>query len=217
MLAAFRELERSCDFVVCEGTDFVGAAPALDFDLNANLANQLGCPVLVVINGAASADVVEEVQLARELLQRKGCVLFGVIVNRVAPDAVGEVEARLAPNTGEEWVYVMPENAELDLPERGRGPGRARRALGARGRRRCSSATCATVRVAAMSVEHFIEDLEDGDARGRAGRSFGHRRRLPGLHPLADLPGGLGAAADRRLRALCDGAATARDLSVPGA
>ncbi len=35
VLTAYRELERRCDFVVCEGTDFVGATPALDFDLNA--------------------------------------------------------------------------------------------------------------------------------------------------------------------------------------
>jgi phosphate acetyltransferase len=161
VLAAFRELERSCDFVVCEGTDFVGAAPALDFDLNANLANQLGCPVLVVINGAASADIVEEVQLARELLQRKGCVLFGVIVNRVEPDAVGEVEARLAPNTGEEWVYVMPENAELDHPS----VGEVQAALGARSvfaSAEMLERDVRAVRVAAMSVEHFIEDLEEG-------------------------------------------------------
>lgn len=161
VLASFRELERECDFVVCEGTDFVGAAPALDFDLNANLANQLGCPVLVVINGAASADIVEEVQLARELLQRKGCVLFGVIVNRVEPDAVGEVEARLAPNTGEEWVYVMPENAELDHPS----VGEVQAALGARSvfaAGEMLERDVRAVRVAAMSVEHFIEDLEEG-------------------------------------------------------
>ena len=107
VLTAYRELERHCDFVVCEGTDFVGSAPALDFDLNANLANQLGCPVLVVVNGAASADIVEEVQLAREELQRKDCELFGVIVNRVAPDAVDEVEARLAPNTGQESFGII--------------------------------------------------------------------------------------------------------------
>ncbi len=55
VLAAYRELAGRCDFVVCEGTDFAGATPALDFDLNANLANQLGCPVLVVVNGAAAA------------------------------------------------------------------------------------------------------------------------------------------------------------------
>ncbi len=161
VLAAYRDLERRCDFVVCEGTDFVGAPAALDFDLNANLANQLGCPVLVVINGAASVDVVEEVQLARELLARKDCALFGVIVNRVAPDAVNEVEARLAPNTGEEWVYVMPEHAELGYPS----VGEIQAALGARslaGEDGMLDRDVREVRVAAMSAEHFIDDLEDG-------------------------------------------------------
>jgi phosphate acetyltransferase len=164
VLASYRELERRCDFVVCEGTDFVGSTPALDFDLNANLANQLGCPVLVVINGAASTDVVEEVQLARESLQRKDCELFGVIVNRVAPDTVDEVEARLAPNTGQEWVYVMPEHAELAYPS----VGEIQAALGARPVLAVDAVDgmldrdVREVRVAAMSAEHFIDDLVDG-------------------------------------------------------
>jgi phosphate acetyltransferase len=161
VLTAYRELERRCDFVVCEGTDFVGSTPALDFDLNANLANQLGCPVLVVVNGAASADVVEEVQLAREELQRKDCELFGVIVNRVSPDAVDEVERRLAPHTGQEWVYVMPEQAELDYPS----VGEVQAALGARPVVAVDGQLdrdVREVRVAAMSAEHFIEDLAEG-------------------------------------------------------
>ncbi len=161
VLDSFRELERHCDFVVCEGSDFVGATPALDFDLNANLANQLGCPVLVVINGAASVDIVEEVQLARELLARKDCELFGVIVNRVAAGAVEEVERRLAPNTGEEWVYVMPEHAELGY----RTVGEIQAALGARtvlAGDGMLDRDVRAVRVAAMSAEHFIDDLEDG-------------------------------------------------------
>ncbi len=161
VLTAYRELERRCDFVVCEGTDFVGSTPALDFDLNANLANQLGCPVLVVINGAASTDIVEEVQLAREELQRKDCELFGVIVNRVAPAAVDEVETRLAPNTGQEWVYVMPEHAELGYPS----VGEIQATLGARPVLAVDGMLdrdVREVRVAAMSAEHFIEDLEDG-------------------------------------------------------
>jgi phosphate acetyltransferase len=161
VLAAYRELASRCDFVVCEGTDFVGATPALDFDLNANLANQLGCPVLVVVNGAAGGNVVEEVQLAREVLQRSGCELFGVIVNRVAPDAVREVELRLAPHTGQEWVYVMPEHPELAYPS----VGEVQAALGARpvlGVDGMLDRDVREVRVAAMSAEHFIEDLVDG-------------------------------------------------------
>jgi len=161
VLAAYRELERRCDFIVCEGTDFVGSTPALDFDLNANLANQLGCPVLVVVNAAASSDVAEQVQLAREELARKDCELFGVIVNRVAPDAVDDVEMRLAPNTGQEWVYVMPEHAELGYPS----VGEIQAALGARPVLAVDGMLdrdVRGVRVAAMSAEHFIEDLVDG-------------------------------------------------------
>ena len=44
VVASYRELERRCDVVVCEGTDFTGASPALDFDLNAGLASLLDCP-----------------------------------------------------------------------------------------------------------------------------------------------------------------------------
>jgi phosphate acetyltransferase len=161
VLTAYRELEGRCDFVVCEGTDFDSSAPALDFDLNANLANQLGAPVLVVVNALASADVVEDVQLARELLARKNCELFGVIVNRVAPADVDSVEVRLAPNTGQEWVYVMPEHAELAYPS----VGEVQAALGARPVFDIDGLLdreVRDVRVAAMSAEHFIEDLVDG-------------------------------------------------------
>lgn len=161
VLTAYKELERECEFVVCEGSDFVGAAPALDFELNANLANQLGCPVLVVVNAAAGGDVVEEVQLAREELARKSCELFGVIVNRVDPDKVDEVERALAPNTGQEWVYVMREDAELAYPS----VGEIQAALGAQtvlaAEGMLEREVC-EVRVAAMSAEHFIEDLVEG-------------------------------------------------------
>jgi len=117
--------------------------------------------VLVVLNATASGDVVEEVQLAREELQRKECELFGVIVNRVAPDAVDEVEIALAPNTGQEWVYVMPEHAELDHPS----VGEIQTALGARPVLAVDGMLdrdVRDVRVAAMSAEHFIEDLVEG-------------------------------------------------------
>ena len=61
--------------------------PALDFDLNATLANQLGCPVLVVIKGESVPGVASAVRVARASLARRSCSLFGVIVNRVASAA----------------------------------------------------------------------------------------------------------------------------------
>jgi len=52
VVEVYKALEQRCDFVLCEGTDFVGATPALAFGLNADLANELSAPVLVVVRGS---------------------------------------------------------------------------------------------------------------------------------------------------------------------
>ncbi|HEY1357708.1 MAG TPA: phosphate acetyltransferase [Thermoleophilaceae bacterium] len=156
VVAAFRGLEADSDVVVCAGGDL---------ERDAELANELGCPVLVVTTGDAPA--------AREALERKGCELFGVIVNR----ASGE-----APNVdGEEpRIYVLPEHPELGYPTVAdvAAVTGAQPLVEAAELRRASwagaSLTLPTtseellqrdvraVRIAAMSVEHFIDDLEEG-------------------------------------------------------
>ena len=46
----YKELESKCDFVLLEGTDFEGTSPAFEFDINADIAANLGSPILVVSN-----------------------------------------------------------------------------------------------------------------------------------------------------------------------
>jgi phosphate acetyltransferase len=46
----YKELERSCDFVLCEGTDFTGVSSAFELDFNAELASRIGAPILLVAN-----------------------------------------------------------------------------------------------------------------------------------------------------------------------
>jgi phosphate acetyltransferase len=161
VVESYRRLADGCDVVVCEGTDFAGAAPGLDFDLNARLANALGCPVLAVVRAASGAEAAQAVKLARESLDHKGCELFGVMVTRVPPAAAAEVSAALAPADGEPPVYVLEELPELAYPT----VGEVSSALGAevlfdpgQGMQR----EVREVRVAAMGVEHFIADLAEG-------------------------------------------------------
>src|SRR5215831_7775991 len=113
VVAAYKELERRCDFVVCEGSDFTGAAPALDFGRNADLANELGCPVLVVVRGGAPEETAASVKAARSALEFKNCSIFGVLVNRAPEDGGADLAARLAALDGDEPVYVLPERPEL--------------------------------------------------------------------------------------------------------
>ena len=51
VLGKFKTLERQCKYIVCEGTDYTGVSSAFEFDFNAEVANNLGCPILVVLNG----------------------------------------------------------------------------------------------------------------------------------------------------------------------
>ena len=180
VIAAYRELAGDCDAVVCEGTDFAGQSPALDFNLNADLANELGAPVLAVVRGRTASEAVEAARVAREALRQKGCELFGVIVNRIPIKCLSEVTSSLAAQNGERPVYVLPEQPELAYPT----VAEVARTLDARPlfeltqMRNASWAGASLalpgsgeellqrdvrgVRIAAMSVEHFIEDLEEG-------------------------------------------------------
>jgi phosphate acetyltransferase len=157
VVEAYRALEAECDFVLCEGTDFTGAAPALDFGLNADLANELAAPVLVVVRGGDPEPTAASVRAARGGLETKGCTVFGVVVNRVPVESIDRVLSALDPS--EEPVYLLPESEELSHPTMAD----VAAALGARivfdgslGRE------VRDVRIAAMSVEHFIEHLVDG-------------------------------------------------------
>jgi phosphate acetyltransferase len=161
VVQAYKELESRCDFVVCEGTDFVGAAPALDFGRNADLANELGAPVLVVVKGGAPEETVASVKAARSALEYKGCTIFGVLVNRVPPAQMDAVSSLVAGLGDDGPVYVLPERAELAYPT----VADVAAHLGAEvlfDPKETMHREVRDVRVGAMSVEHFLDELVDG-------------------------------------------------------
>jgi phosphate acetyltransferase len=80
----YNELEQKCDFVLCEGTDFSGSTSAFEFDINADIANNLGCPVLLVANGfnRTAKETIQAIEMSLESLGEKGCNVVCTIVNR---------------------------------------------------------------------------------------------------------------------------------------
>jgi phosphate acetyltransferase len=158
---AYKQLEPRFEVIVCEGTDFAGALPALDFDLNADFANQLGCPVLVVVKGSSVAEIASAVRVARASLTHRGCSLFGVVVNRVPGDLLSDMRAHSVSYDRNEPMYVLSENPALGYPTMAQ----VAKELGAQilsGEDGRLQREVHDVRVAAMTVEHFLEDLVDG-------------------------------------------------------
>ena len=47
----FKALEEKNDFVVCEGSDYIGEGSYFEFDINAYIAKNLGLPTLIIGQG----------------------------------------------------------------------------------------------------------------------------------------------------------------------
>jgi phosphate acetyltransferase len=84
---AYGAVADSKDVVVIEGTDYTSAIAALEFDINAEIAQNLGAPVLLVAKGAGKTvdEIVQNVSECADSFDSMGCELIGVVVNRFEP------------------------------------------------------------------------------------------------------------------------------------
>lgn len=163
IVQAYRRVAATCDFVLCEGTDFTGASSALEFELNARIAEHLGAPVVAVVSasGMTLPEGESAVQAARKSLATHGLTLAATIVNRVAPEQRDSAAARarqVAGGDGQEPIYVLPEVPDLAYPT----VGEVAEGLSAKwlhGEPVDASRTVRQVKLAAMSVPHFLERL----------------------------------------------------------
>lgn len=115
ILAKYKKLEAECDFVLVEGTDFKGSLKPFEFDFNAQMANNLGAPVLAVVNGEDKrvVEIADTVQLIKSVLNREKCTYMGMFVNRVNPADHDDIIKLIKKFKGEsELAFVIP---ELDL------------------------------------------------------------------------------------------------------
>ncbi len=164
MVDKYKALERKCDFVVLVGTDFTGVATAFEFDFNADIANQLGCPLLLLVNGyeKSPADIVDAARMTCEAFVEQGCTVMATIVNRVKQEDLRGVARRLSDNTEELGpVYVLKEEPALNFPT----VGTVARALNARFLTMEGRGLYREVRlykVAAMQLRNYLAHMEDG-------------------------------------------------------
>ncbi len=165
VFSKYKALESKCQFVLCEGTDFSGLSSAFEFDFNADVAANLGCPILVLVNGRhkTTDDIVGAVDLAHESFESKGCSIAATFVNRVAPRQREAVASRFDSKAAETGpVYLLP---EIDVLGK-RTVKEIAVALEAQiiqGTPEGLYRTVQDLKVAAMNIPHFLERVADGD------------------------------------------------------
>lgn len=160
IITKFKALEAQCDFVLCIGSDFEGEGTAFEFDLNADIARNLGAPVLVVSSAAGRdvATVVNSVHATEEAFAARGCQLLGTIVNRVNPERTEHLRVALSVLPQEkEILSVIPENTLLSAPTLAEVGDHlhAKVLMGGRHLDRLAERNL----VIAMTLEHYLEYL----------------------------------------------------------
>ncbi|NMM50023.1 phosphate acetyltransferase [Marinigracilibium pacificum] len=120
VIEKFKAIEEKCDFVICEGSDFSVDSVSFEFDINATLAKNLGCPVMVVGKGTGRnlEETLNPLFLAYDSFINKGCRVMGVIINKVSDQNLQPLLDTLNNRIPDESIIkaVIPNNRILESP-----------------------------------------------------------------------------------------------------
>lgn len=163
ILSKYKELEKNYDWVLVEGTDFQATASSFEFDINAEIADNLGCPLFIVLNslGKSDEDLISSALMSLESFKDKGLDVLGLTLNRYAgedAEAVGQAIRERGRNGKKICVSVIPEDATLSKPSMSE----VQKCLNAEvlyGGSRMEALVHNYV-VAAMHIDNFLEYLE---------------------------------------------------------
>ena len=120
IIKKYNELKKTCDFVLCEGTDYASSSAAFELDINAETSKNLGAPVLLVSNAFQKSvdDTIRSIDLAFESLSEKGCKTIATIVNRASLQDGNEIVRILKEKeaTADQLVFALPNEPSLANP-----------------------------------------------------------------------------------------------------
>jgi len=159
----YKKLERECDFILCEGTDFRGALVSFEFDMNARFANNLGAPILAVNNGHGKTinEIGESIHIVRDTLASEKCTQIGTCINRIDEnDLTAVIEVLDKFGKAEEINFALPEKSILQKLTM-RQVVRSVNASHIYGNDEALNYDIMDFKVAAMNLEHILENVAD--------------------------------------------------------
>lgn len=119
LIHKYKKLEEEYDFIVIEGSDFLGEGTAFEFELNLTIAKNLNTPVIIVGTGEnkTTAETVSAILNAFRIFQSREVQVIAVVVNKVNPDQADEVRQLLIHQlAGGIILTIIPLNKALLSP-----------------------------------------------------------------------------------------------------
>ena len=117
IIQKFKELQSQHDFVLCVGTDFLGKDPVFEFELNAEIASNLGCPVMLITSGEGKSaeDVRDSLLVTRDSMAPYSLDVIATIVNRssLTRAEADDLSDIFAADDKPGLVYAIPDEPAL--------------------------------------------------------------------------------------------------------
>ena len=93
----FKKLQERYDFVVVEGTDFMGGSTNVEFTGNISIAKNLGIPVVVIIKGEGKSvlEIVDTAVSTTKSFLDEGVQILTVVANKIDGTKEEEIRTKL--------------------------------------------------------------------------------------------------------------------------
>ncbi|MEO5888996.1 MAG: phosphate acetyltransferase [Ferruginibacter sp.] len=119
IIAKFKKLEESHDFVVVEGTGFTGDSSSFEFDSNIDIAKNLGIPLILVTKSDNNTpeETANNILSNYQALHNKEVQVLAMIANKINPADVEKLKEILLSRLPKDVLSaVIPFNKDLGNP-----------------------------------------------------------------------------------------------------
>lgn len=119
IIVKYKSLEEKNDFVLVEGTDFLGEGAAIELDVNILIAKNLGVPVIIVSSGVGKnlENFIEGLYLTYDSFKKREVEVLAVVANKVQEKNIEIVKKEVSQNLPKDVsVNVIPLITSLDRP-----------------------------------------------------------------------------------------------------
>ncbi|MDH4057156.1 MAG: phosphate acetyltransferase [Cyclobacteriaceae bacterium] len=119
IIERFKRLQERNDFVVVEGTDFMGASTNQEFDGNISIAKNLGIPAAIIVKGEGISvqEIVDTAVSTAKSFMDEGVQVLTVIANKIDVEYEEEIRTQLMNELPKEIIVTsIPSSKDLGSP-----------------------------------------------------------------------------------------------------
>ncbi len=116
----YKNLEQNYDFILCEGSDYLGQVSAFEFDLNTEIAKNLGCPILILGNAdcRTTEEAIAPVQMSLKSYLARECQVIGIVFNKANQELLTQLPIAFKNRCSQRdyLLAVIPYDPRLTSP-----------------------------------------------------------------------------------------------------